>query len=69
MIIFYHFGGNIIILYTEQIVKIIDRFKIRFIQIVEHCIDKENYNHIISDFDTNLDQDELNYITNLIEKI
>lgn len=55
--------------YTEQIVQIIDRFKIRFVQIVEHCINKENYNYTISDFDTNLDQDELNYITSLIEKL
>ena len=55
--------------YNEQIVKIINRFKIRFVQILEHCIDKKNYNYTISDFDTNLDQDELNYITSLIEKI
>lgn len=54
---------------TEQVVQIIDRFKIRFIQIVEHCINKENYNYTVSDFEANLDQDELNYITSLIEKI
>jgi acyl-coenzyme A synthetase/AMP-(fatty) acid ligase len=54
---------------TDQIVQIIDRFKFRLIQIVEHCINKENYNYTTSDFEADLDQEELNYITSLIEKI
>jgi hypothetical protein len=29
---------------------------------------RNGYNYAISDFDTSLDQEELNYITNLIKK-
>ena len=46
--------------------KMLSRFEARFIELVQHCTNSENYTYTINDFDADLEEEELAYIRDTV---
>jgi len=47
---------------------LLTRFEERFIEIIKHCIKRENHTYSTNDFDVALEEDELSYIIDLMNQ-